>query len=52
MVTSREEGMKEGIEEGKKEMAKAIAKELKKNDVSFDLIIKTTGLSERRITKF
>jgi len=51
--TSREEGKKEGKEEGKKEgkeeKTNEIAKELKKNGVSIDIIMKSTGLSEDEI---
>ena len=43
--TSREEGKKEGKEEKTNE----IAKELKKNGVSIDIIMKSTGLSEDEI---
>ena len=43
--TSREEGKEEGKEEERNE----IAKELKKNGVSIEIIIKSTGLSEEEI---
>ncbi len=47
--TSREEGLKEGMERGMKKRNIEIAKELKKNKVSTEIIIQSTGLSEEEI---
>jgi len=43
--TSKAEGVKEGVEKRNVE----IAKELKKNGVSIEIIIKSTGLSEEEV---
>ncbi len=48
-MEGRKEGRKEGIEEGRKERDIEIAKALKKNGISVEIIIQTTGLSKKEI---
>jgi len=49
--TSKEEGKEEGREEGREERNLEIAIELKKNNVSTEIIMKSTGLSKEEIEK-
>ena len=48
--TAKEEGKMEGKIEGKMEGKIEVAKNLLKNGVSIDIIMKTTGLTEKEIT--
>ena len=47
--TSREEGLKEGIEKGIEKRNIEIARELKRNNISIEIIIQSTGLSKEDI---
>lgn len=44
-----ENGFEEGIEKGKIEKQKEIAKEMLKNNISVEIIIECTGLSEKEM---
>jgi len=49
--TSREEGLKEGMEKGIEKRNIEIAKELKKNSISIEIIVQSTGLAKEEIEK-